>query len=41
MLDSLGWYPKFGLRTGGHAADATRILVCTLIDNYPMELMDR
>ena len=41
MLKSLGWWPPFGMRTGGHAADAARILVCTLIDNYPLELMEK
>jgi hypothetical protein len=40
LLQSLGWWPGFGLRTGGHAADAARILVCTLTDHYPMEMMD-
>ena len=38
-LKSLGWFPPWGMRTGGHAADAARILVCTLIDEYPQELM--
>lgn len=41
QLHALGWYPKFGLRTGGHAADAARILLCTLIDHYPLELMEK
>lgn len=39
LLQSLGWWPNFGLRTGGHAADAARILLCTLTDHYPSELM--
>lgn len=38
-LKELGWWPGFGLRTGGHCADAARILVCTLTDHYPEELM--
>lgn len=37
-LKALGWFPPWGMRTGGHAADAARILVCTLIDEYPQEL---
>jgi hypothetical protein len=39
QLKELGWYPPWGMRTGGHAADATRILVCTLVDEYPQEMM--
>ena len=38
-LRALGFYPPWGMRTGGHAADAARILVCTLIDHYPLELL--
>lgn len=38
-LKELGWWPGLGLRTGGHAADAARILLCTLTDEYPSELM--
>lgn len=38
-LKALGFYPPWGMRTGGHAADAARILVCTLVDEYPQELM--
>lgn len=41
LLQSLDWWPKFGLRTGGHAADATRILLCTLTDHYPSALMEK
>lgn len=37
LLKSIGWWPGFGLRTGGHAADAARILLCTLTDEYPLE----
>lgn len=36
-LKNLGWWPGFGLRTGGHAADAARILVCMMQDHYPDE----
>jgi hypothetical protein len=39
QLKSLGFYPPWGMRTGGHAADAARILVCVLTDEYPQELM--
>ncbi len=39
-LVAMGWWPNFGLRTGGHAADAARIMVCTLTDHYPQEMMD-
>jgi hypothetical protein len=39
QLKELGFYPPWGMRTGGHAADAARILVCTLVDEYPKELM--
>ena len=41
LLQSLDWWPNFGLRTGGHAADATRILLCSLTDHYPSEMMKR
>jgi hypothetical protein len=41
LLQSLGWWPNFGLRTGGHAVDATRILLCTLTDHYPQEMMEK
>lgn len=40
-VDGMCWWPPFGLRTGGHAADAARILVCTLIDHYPLEMMNK
>lgn len=39
QLKALGFYPPWGMRTGGHAADAARILVCVLTDEYPQELM--
>lgn len=41
LLQSLDWWPPFGMRTGGHAADAARILLCLLTDHYPMEMMER
>lgn len=41
LLKGLGWWPGFGLRTGGHAADAARILLCTLTDHYPSELIEK
>lgn len=37
MLKECGWWPGFGLRTGGHAADAARVLYLTLKDHYPEE----
>lgn len=37
MLIACGWWPKFGLRTGGHAADAARVLYRVLLDHYPLE----
>ena len=37
-LHELGLWPGFGLRTGGHAADAARILVCIIEDHYPHAL---
>lgn len=37
-LKQMDWWPGFGLRTGGHAADAARILLCTLEDHYPEEI---
>ena len=41
LLQSLDWWPPFGMRTGGHAADAARIMVCTLTDHYPLEMMEK
>lgn len=41
QLKELGWFPPWGMRTGSHAADAARILVCALIDEYPSELMSK
>lgn len=38
MLKLIGWWPGFGLRTGGHAADAARVLYCVLEDYYPQEM---
>lgn len=39
QLKALGFFPPWGMRTGGHAADAARIMVCVLTDEYPQELM--
>jgi hypothetical protein len=40
QIKALGWYPPWGMRTGGHAADAVRVLICTLVDEYPEEMME-